>query len=53
MHPGDAPGLGVDIDEALAARYPHERAYLPVNQKLELHGERFGKIGGLVNAGLR
>ena len=22
MHPGDAPGLGVDIDEALAATYP-------------------------------
>ena len=22
MHPGDAPGLGVDIDEALAAQYP-------------------------------
>jgi mannonate dehydratase len=30
MHPGDAPGHGVDIDEALAARYPYERAYLPV-----------------------
>ncbi len=33
MHPGDAPGLGVDIDEALAARYPYQRAYLPVNRK--------------------
>ena len=32
MHPGDAPGLGVDIDEALAARFPYERAYLPVNR---------------------
>ncbi len=30
MHPGDAPGLGVEIDEALAARYEYERAYLPV-----------------------
>ena len=30
MHPGEAPGHGVDIDEALAARYPYERAYLPV-----------------------
>jgi len=30
MHPGDAPGHGVDIDEALAERYPYERAYLPV-----------------------
>ncbi|UDM50765.1 D-mannonate dehydratase ManD [Cupriavidus sp. MP-37] len=26
----DVPGLGVDIDERLAARYPYERAYLPV-----------------------
>jgi mannonate dehydratase len=33
MHPGDAPGLGVDIDEALAACYPYETAYLPVNRK--------------------
>ncbi len=30
MHPGEAPGLGVDIDEALAAKYPYKRAYLPV-----------------------
>jgi len=33
MHPGDAPGLGVDIDEAAAARHPYKRAYLPVNRK--------------------
>jgi mannonate dehydratase len=33
MHPGDAPGLGVDIDEALAAKFPYERAYLPVNRR--------------------
>ena len=32
MHPGEAPGHGVDIDETLAARYPYERAYLPVNR---------------------
>ena len=32
MHPGDAPGLGVDIDEDLAARYEYRRAYLPVNR---------------------
>jgi mannonate dehydratase len=33
MIPGDAPGLGVDYDEALAAKFPYERAYLPVNRK--------------------
>jgi mannonate dehydratase len=33
MHPGEAPGLGVDIDEMLAARHPYQRAYLPVNRK--------------------
>jgi len=32
MHPGDQPGLGVELDEALAARHPYERAYLPVLQ---------------------
>ncbi len=30
MHPGDVPGLGVDIDEDLAATYDYKRAYLPV-----------------------
>lgn len=35
MHPGDAPGLGVDIDEELAARHPYQRAYLPVNRRLD------------------
>ena len=33
MHPGDKPGLGVDLDEALAAQHPYRRAYLPVNRK--------------------
>ncbi|THD81699.1 MAG: D-galactonate dehydratase family protein [Phenylobacterium sp.] len=32
LHPGEAPGLGVDIDEALAAKHPYRRAYLPVNR---------------------
>jgi mannonate dehydratase len=35
MYPGDAPGLGVDIDEKLASNYPYQRAYLPVNRKLD------------------
>jgi mannonate dehydratase len=32
LHPGDSPGLGVDIDEALAAKHEYRRAYLPVNR---------------------
>ena len=30
MHPGEGPGLGVEIDETLAAQYPYDPAYLPV-----------------------
>lgn len=30
LHPGDTPGHGVDIDEKLAAKYPYQKAYLPV-----------------------
>ncbi|MEE4192179.1 MAG: D-mannonate dehydratase ManD [Halieaceae bacterium] len=29
---GEAPGHGVEIDEALAAKFPYQRAYLPVNR---------------------
>jgi len=32
LHPGDAPGLGVEIDETLADKFPYKRAYLPVNR---------------------
>jgi mannonate dehydratase len=35
MFPGEAPGLGVDLDEKLAAKYPYQRAYLPVLRKLD------------------
>lgn len=35
LTPGDAPGLGIDFDEELADKYPYERAYLPVNRKLD------------------
>ncbi len=31
----DKPGLGVDFNEELAKKYPYERAYLPVNRKLD------------------
>ena len=35
LYPGDAPGLGVDYDEKLAEKFPYQRAYLPVNRKMD------------------
>ena len=35
LHPGEAPGLGVDIDETLAAKFPYDPAYLPTARKLD------------------
>jgi hypothetical protein len=35
MHPAEKPALGVDIDEALAAKFPYRRAYLPINRNLD------------------
>jgi mannonate dehydratase len=35
IDPGDAPGHGVEIEESLAAKYPYERAYLPINRKID------------------
>ena len=32
LHPGEGPGLGVDIDEKLASKHEYKRAYLPVNR---------------------
>ena len=35
LHPGEAPGLGVDVDETLAAKFPYDPAYLPTARKLD------------------
>ncbi|MFI5908046.1 D-mannonate dehydratase ManD [Dactylosporangium sp. NPDC051541] len=35
LHPSEEPGLGVDIDEELAAQYPYRPAALPVNRLLD------------------
>jgi mannonate dehydratase len=35
LHPGEEPGLGIDIDLELAAEHPYRRAYLPVNRALD------------------
>jgi mannonate dehydratase len=32
LHPGEAPGHGVDIDEDLASQFPYRPASLPVNR---------------------
>ena len=32
LHPSDAPGLGVTLDDEAATRFPYEPAYLPVNR---------------------
>jgi mannonate dehydratase len=32
LHPGEAPGIGVELDEEMAAAHPYEAAYLPVNR---------------------
>lgn len=35
LRPSEEPGLGVHLDEELAAKYPYEQAYLPVNRLLD------------------
>ncbi|GIF01376.1 D-mannonate dehydratase ManD [Paractinoplanes rishiriensis] len=35
LHPGEQPGLGVDIDEEAAARYPYRPKALPVNRLVD------------------
>ena len=36
----DAPGLGADINEELAARFPYQRKYLPATRRADgsMHG---------------
>jgi mannonate dehydratase len=35
LHLGEEPGLGVEIDEELAASFPYRRAYLPVARRAD------------------
>lgn len=35
LHVSDAPGLGADVDEVAAAKYPYERAYLPNSRRAD------------------
>jgi len=32
LHPGERPGIGVELNEGAAAAYPYEQAYLPYNR---------------------
>ncbi|MBE1583420.1 D-mannonate dehydratase ManD [Nonomuraea angiospora] len=32
LHPGELPGIGVDLDEEAAAKFPYQPAYLPFNR---------------------
>ena len=32
LHPGEKPGIGVELDVDEAGKYPYERAYLPFNR---------------------
>jgi mannonate dehydratase len=32
LHPGEQPGIGVELDERAAAAYPYAQAYLPYNR---------------------
>ncbi|MFD8862909.1 D-mannonate dehydratase ManD [Streptomyces sp. NPDC059590] len=35
LYPSDAPGLGVELDEEAAARFPYDPKYLPVNRRTD------------------
>ena len=50
LHPGDNPGLGVDLDEEAAARFEYAPAYLPVNRRLDgtVHEYLAGGVAGRI-----
>jgi mannonate dehydratase len=35
VYPNEAPGLGVDVDEAKAEQYPYQRAYMPLVRRAD------------------
>ncbi len=35
VYPNEAPGLGLDVDEAKAARYPYQRAFMPIVRRAD------------------
>jgi mannonate dehydratase len=35
LWPNEAPGLGCDINEAAASKYPYKRAYLPTTRRAD------------------
>lgn len=35
LYPNERPGLGIDIDEAKAAQFPYERAYMPLVRRAD------------------
>jgi mannonate dehydratase len=35
LHPGEAPGIGVELDEDAAAAFPYRPGYLPVNRLVD------------------
>ena len=32
LHPGDTPGIGVELNEEAAGRFPYQAAYLPITR---------------------
>ena len=47
LHPGDRPGLGVELDLEAAAAFPYQAAYLPVNRLRSTERCTTGEAGRL------